>query len=170
MDASRTPAEFQAPVKTYYHQNNYARFHFTLGGSAIKSIEFANHRYITDDKREQAQLDAVADLPGTFIYTRTDSPVAARIAAELNQEKQRALQATAEARAQDLGVKNDPNAPIVPATVSGANPNGLNAQNSFSGTTATPEVTAVAVTMVPSPPNPASDALAKLNAMVPAAK
>jgi hypothetical protein len=159
MNASRTPDEFKVAEKTYYHQNNYARFHFSLGASSVKSVEFANHRYITDDKREQSQLDAVADNPGTFIYTRTDSPAAQRMANELATEKQKALQATAAARAADSGVQNDPNAPIVAAVIGGT-ASMLNPQNTFSGTTATVEV------KVPED-NPAAAALAKLNAMVP---
>ena len=57
-----TPEEFRAPARVYWHRHNYAKFHFDLAPwkLGVKSIAFANFRYITDDKREQDQRSSNA--------------------------------------------------------------------------------------------------------------
>lgn len=114
---SRTPEAQKVAPKIYFHQFNYAKFHFDLGGSHVKTVQFARNRYITDDKREQDQLDLVADAPGTFIYTIPDSDVAAAIAQELNQEAANTVMRTAQAAAAVNGQMYDPNVPVIPVNV-----------------------------------------------------
>lgn len=114
---SRTPESQKVAAKMYFHQFNYAKFHFDLGGSNCKSVQFANYRYITDDKREQDQLDLVADAPGTYIYTIPDSDVAHALAQEANQESARSIMQAAAAAAAVNGHMFDPNVPIIPVNV-----------------------------------------------------
>lgn len=116
-EAARTPKEFQVPPKMYFHHHNYAKFHVDLGGSRVKSIAFANYRYLTDDKREQDQLDLVADVPGSFVYTMADSDVDAIIRQELSSELRQDILRTAVAQAADRNQQFDPNAPIIPVQV-----------------------------------------------------
>lgn len=116
-EASRTPADHQVPTKAYYHHHNYAKFHFDLGGSRVKTVAFAQHCYITDDKREQDQLDLVADYPGTFIYTVKDGEVAAAMQQERMVEAAKTILATAAANASVHNQMFDPNTPIVPVRV-----------------------------------------------------
>lgn len=141
---ARTPEQFKVPPKIYFHHFNYAKFHFDCGGSSAKSISFANYRYITDDKREQDQLDLVADVPGTYIYTIPDSEISAALKQELNQELAKDVYKTAIAQAQVNNVQFDPNAPIVPVQVQHVTPTPVNIApavvgmaNSLSGVQAT---------------------------------
>lgn len=156
---ARTPDAFKAPPKVYFHHHNYAKFHFDLGGSHVKTVAFANHRYITDDRREQDQLDMVADTPGTFIYTLPDSEVARAMAQELAQESAKSIMQTAAASAAVNNQVFDPNAPIVPVTVTHVQQSpGMHVQhvpqggavvglaNSLSGTQATEPLTATQMT------------------------
>lgn len=117
IEASRTPSEFLVAAKVYFHHFNYAKFHIDLGGSRVKSVSFANKRYITDDKREQDQLDLIADIPGTFIYTLPDSEIDAAIREELRRELVKDVMQTAVATAAVQNQQFDPNAPIIPVNV-----------------------------------------------------
>lgn len=114
-EQSRTPDDFLVEPKIYFHHHNFARFHVDLGDSRVKTIAFANHRYLTDDKREQDQLDMVADIPGTFIYTLPDSDAQRAIEEELAGELRKSVLQTAEARAGDNKQTFDPNVPVIPA-------------------------------------------------------
>lgn len=114
-EQSRTPSQYKVEPKIYFHRHNYAKFHFDLGQQgSVKTVAFANYRYITDDKREQDQLDMVADAPGTMIYTISDSEVNAAFEQELQQELGKDVLRAAQARAAVHGQAFDPNAPIVP--------------------------------------------------------
>lgn len=109
-----TPEEFRAPARVYWHRHNYAKFHFDLAPwkLGVKSIAFANFRYITDDKREQDQLDLVVNQPGTMIYSVPDSD--ARKVFDHELQAQLTEQVTAAARA-NAGAHNqifDSNVPI----------------------------------------------------------
>jgi hypothetical protein len=153
-DAARTPSQHKVDPKVYFHHFNYAKFHFDLGGSAVKSVSFANHRYITDDKREQDQLDMVADVPGTFIYTLPESEVDAAIQRELQQELANSVMQTARAHAAVHGQQFDPNTPIMPVQVQHVQPTPVQVapasggravvgmQSSMSGTTAVDPIAA----------------------------
>lgn len=142
-EPSRTPEQYRVPARTYYHQHNYAKFHFDLGvAGSCKTVEFANYRYITDDKREQDQLQFVADIPGTFIYTLPDNEIATQMERERQQEFNRAVHQTAAAAAADSNRQFDPNAPIVP--VNSATPHGMavvGVQHSLSGSVASNPMT-----------------------------
>jgi hypothetical protein len=179
---ARTPEQYKVEPRMYFHQFNYAKFHVDLGGSHVKSIQFANYRYITDDKREQDQLELVADVPGTFIYTVADSDVAAAMKQELQQENVRSIMQAAAASAAANHLPFDPSAPIIPVNVqhvtatqvSVAPVSGgfVGVQNSLSGTVPTetgnvPFTTANEQTRAP---NAADEAVARLNAMASAAK
>lgn len=188
-EQSRTPKEHRVDAKVYFHRHNYAKFHFDLGVSgSTKTIAFANYRYITDDKREQDQLDIVADAPGTMIYTMADSDVNAALEQELRGELQKDVIRTAQAQAASHGQQFDPNQPIVPVhsqpltpttvqvrpVTPGAQqaPQGVavtGMQNTFSGTQATEQVGGAAVA-VETPPTVQSEALARLAAMTESAK
>ncbi len=172
-DSARTPAEHQVPNKTYYNRHNYAKFHFDMGGSAVKTISFANYRYITGDKREQDQLDLVADMPGTMIYTIPNSDVDAALNQELNQALVGDVMKTAAAAAAASGQQFDPNAPIVPVRVNHVQPQqGVavrGTQNSFSGTQAVESIEGKQVP-VTAAPDAAQIALERLNAMTAQAK
>jgi hypothetical protein len=186
LEQSRTPAEFLVPPKIYFHHHNYAKFHVDLGGSRVKSLAFANYRLITDDKREQDQLDLVADVPGSFIYTMADSDVDAVIRQELAQEMHKDVMRTALAQSQVNGQQFDPNAPIIPVQVqhvqstpmqvrpvqqtpAAPQPAGavVGLQNSFSGSQAVDGVGGVATTtdQQTKPPSAADAAAARLAAM-----
>lgn len=187
---ARTPVDQIVDAKMYFHQHNYAKFHFDLGGSRVKTIQFANYRYITDDKREQDQLDLVADCPGTFIYTIPGSDVAAAMVQELAAEANKSIMQTAQAASAVNNQVFDPNAPIIPVNVQtvtqtpgltvGIAPNiGKNAQgqgvavtglqNSLSGTQPTDGVEGKMTTpqTQTSAPSAADEAIARLNAMNP---
>lgn len=190
--ASCTPDSHKVAPRVYFHRHNYAKFIFDLGGSAVKSVAFANFRYITDDKREQDQLDLVADVPGTFIYTISDSEVARAMEQELQNEATREIVRTAAASASVHNQQFDPNSPIVPVmgaqvTVQHMRPTpGLQVvpssqpqqhavvgiQSSFSGTQATEALSAVATTPGSQTQSPSStdEAVARLNALVSQAK
>lgn len=186
---SRTRPENKVEPKVYFHRHNYAKFHFDFGtaGSA-KTVAFANYRYITDDKREQDQLDFVADLPGTMIYTMADSEVNAALEQELKQELAKSVAQTAQAQAASHGQQFDPNQPIVPVhsqapqqtsvqvrpVTPGAQqaPQGVavvGMANTFSGTQATEQVNGSAIPVEASP-TVQSEALARLAAMTESAK
>lgn len=181
---SRTPENQKVDAKIYYHHHNYAKFHFDLGASNVKTVAFANYMYITDDKREQDQLDLVADAPGTFIYTLKDSDVAAAMMQERAQEAARAVLQTAVASAAAHNQQFDPNAPIIPITTPTVTvmpvqpaavqvqqvPQGVavvGVQNSFSGTQATEAVNAQLTTAKSqtAPPTAADAAVAQLEAL-----
>lgn len=114
---SRTPEQYRVDPKVYYHHHNYARFHFDLGGSNVKSVSFANQVYVTDDKREQDQLDLVADAPGSFIYTQRGSAAEQELLAFLSQESATAIMRTAQAQAAVSNQQFDPNTPILPVQI-----------------------------------------------------
>lgn len=136
---AKTPDEFKVPAKTYFHQHNYAKFHFNLGvPGSCKTVEFANYKYITDDRREQEQLFFVADVPGTMIYTIKDSEIAHAIAHEQQQEAHGQIQKAAQAQAAVSGQHFDPSAPITPINNQASAIVGM--QNSFSSAQATTQV------------------------------
>lgn len=178
-ESSRTPAEFKVDAKVYFHHHNYAKFHFDLGGSRVKSAAFANYRYITDDKREQDQLDLVADVPGSFIYTVPDSDVAALMQAEQAQELKNTLLQTAVAVAQTNNQQFDPNAQTVPVQVQNVTatplqampvhqPAGTGLQHTMSGTQAIDPIAArltQAADQTKPPMSAAEAAAARLAAM-----
>jgi len=140
--SNNTPEEFKREPRSYYHTHNYAKFHFDLGGSRVKTISFANYRYVTDDKREQDQLDLVADQPGTFIYTVPENDVARQLQMELAAEQRRDVMKAAQAASAVSGQAFDPNTPVV--TVAGNQPAGLavvGMQNSLSGSQAVEGIT-----------------------------
>jgi hypothetical protein len=116
-EQSRTPSEYLVEPKIYFHHHNYAKFHIDLGASRVKTIGFANHKYITDDKREQDQLDMVADMPGTFIYTLPDNDAKHAIEQELQAQLYSSIQQTAQARALSQNQMYDPNVPVIPVNV-----------------------------------------------------
>lgn len=179
-EQSRTPEQFKVGPKVYFHRHNYAKFHFDLGQQgAVKTVAFANYRYITDDKREQDQLDMVADAPGTMIYTISDSEVNAALEQELAQELHKDVMRAAQAQAAAHGQAFDPNQPIIPvnggvqarpvvSTPVVAKPLGaqgtavVGMQNSLSGTQATEPVN---VTTPAQAASPTADALAKLQSL-----
>jgi hypothetical protein len=183
---SRTPEQYKAPVRVYFHHHNYAKFHFDLGGSNVKTVAFANYRYITDDKREQDQLDLVADAPGTFIYTMPESDVARAMAQELQQEATKDVLRTAAAHAATNNQMFDPNSPIVPVNVQHVHQTpGLSVSqvpqtgvgvvglaSSLSGTQATEPVHAQATTSAQQTkaPSAADEAAARLATMTAQAK
>ncbi len=125
MEISSTPEKYRAPApKTYYHAHNYARFIFDMRESLqhpaqAKPVEFAGNKYVTDDTREIAQLDAVADQSGTFIYTIKDSPIAAQIAQEIGRETGAAIVAAANAGDAARNVRGNEGAPIVAVNTGG---------------------------------------------------
>jgi hypothetical protein len=175
---SRTPEQFKVEPKIYFHHHNYAKFHFDLNGG-VKSVSFANYRYITDDKREQDQLDLVADAPGTFVYTLPGSDSARAIQQELAQEAQKDVLRAAAAHAASHNQMFDPNAPIVPVTVQhvtqtpGMTVAGVHTSNavvglanSLSGTQATDPVGAQPTqpSQQSKAPSAADEAFARLNA------
>lgn len=121
-EQSKTPDEFLVEPKIYFHHHNFARFHVDLGDSRVKTIAFANHRYITDDKREQDQIDMVADVPGTFIYTLPDNEAKHAIEEELQRELTKSVMQTAEARTLTNKQVFDPNVPVVPVQVQQVHP------------------------------------------------
>lgn len=184
-EQARTPENFKVEPKVYFHRHNYAKFHFDLGiPGSTKTVAFANYRYITDDKREQDQLDIVADVPGTMIYTLAQSDVNAALEQELAQEQRKDVMAAAQASAAAHGQSFDPNTPIVPVKVQHVGqsqgvsvspvqaPQGVavtGMQNTFSGTQATETVDAKAVVQTASP-TAESIALERLNSMTANAK
>lgn len=170
-DMAKTPEEFRVEAKFYYHQHNHAMFHFDLGGSKVKSVAFVNNLYITDDKREQDQLDAIADVPGSFIYTSPNNQQEQEFRTWIEQYRNDAVVAAAQARSAVAGQQFDPRVPIVPVLTDGQvqnqqqrfapppltpvnirqapppvpaqenrQPAIVGTQNTFSGTTATPNV------------------------------
>jgi hypothetical protein len=171
----------------YFHHHNYAKFHVDLGGSRVKSVSFANYRYITDDKREQDQLDLVADIPGSFIYTMANSDVDAMLRQELQQIGQQGVMQTAQAASAAAGQQFDPNTPIVPVMVQHVQatqmhtqpvgqrvapaPSGgavVGLQTTFSGSQATDGLSAAVATTEANqtrPPSAADAAAARLAAM-----
>lgn len=179
----RTPPEFQVEPRVYYHHHNYAKFHFDMGGSSVKSVSFANHRYVTDDKREQDQLDLVADLSGSYIYTIPDSDVARELQLEQARLTQEGVLQAAQAQAADRGQSFDPNVPIVPIVSNvpqsalqmtpvpqqAPTPQGAVAvvgmANSLSGTAATETGQLQNTVPNPAPPSSADAAAARLAAM-----
>jgi len=181
---AKTPEEFQRPLKAYFHVHNYARFHFDIGPSRVKTIQFANYKYVTDDSREQDQLNLVADVPGTFIYTTNDSEVLHQLQEELDKEAKAEIFKVAAASSADRGQQFDPNTPIVPVHVQHGNaPVGLQLhgyqaagtgmQSSLSGTQAV-DVHNAQLTVAsqqtmppiaPSTSNSAAAALARLNTL-----
>lgn len=172
---ARTPEQFKVESRIYFHHHNYAKFHFDLGGSNVKTVPFANHRYITDDKREQDQLDLVADVPGTFIYTLADSDVARAMAQELQKEQVGDVLRTAAASAAVHNQQFDPNAPIVPVNVQHVQPTGMTVaavsqqaivglQNSMSGTSAVDIARATQQAKVAAP-DAVAEAKARLDAV-----
>lgn len=116
-EQARTPENYKGEIKIYFHHHNYAKFHFDLGGSRVKTISFANHRYVTDDVREQDQLDLVANNPGTFIYTLANSETEAILEQERLKELQAEVFKTAQAQAAANGLQFDPNAQTIPVQV-----------------------------------------------------
>lgn len=167
-----TPAEFKVEPRVYYHTHNYARFHIDLGPGRTKTVTFANYRHITDDKREQDQLDLVADQPGTFIYTIPDSDVARAMQEELAREQQQDVLKTAQAAAAVSGQQFDARTPIVPVVHNMAGPQGVavvGMQNSLSGSIATPGLVTAPEQQVAAP-NAQTAALDRLNAMTADAK
>lgn len=186
-EQSRTPPEFKVETKIYFHHHNYAKFHVDLGGSRVKTIAFANHRYITDDKREQDQLDLVADNPGTFIYTMSENDVSRMMAQEAAALNFAQIMGTAAAAAAVNQQPFDPNVPIVPVNVNPVQPTMMtvapvvpqNMQgavagvgtvglaNSFSGTQATEALNATMTQPAEQTvaPNASSEAMARLAAL-----
>ncbi len=177
---SRTPKQHQVPAKVYFHRHNYAKFHFDMGTPGnTKSAAFANYRYITDDKREQDQLDLVADAPGTMIYTMADSDVNAALEIELQQEMAKSVKTAAQAHAAVHGQQFDPNAPIVPMRSEPIQPTAVRVtpvapqghavkgmQNSLSGTQATEGIAHLDIVQTKSP-DPQQEALARIAALTP---
>lgn len=153
--ANRTPDEFKVPAKMYFHAHNGARFHIQYTDNHgnpvpgnVKTLTFGNSRYMTDDAREQKQLDMVADVPGTFIYTLPDNEAAKILEDEIAMETRKQIEAAARAASAMAGRQYNPNDPIVPVSLEpGHAPAGLQVrpiapahtgmQNSFSGTAAT---------------------------------
>ncbi len=185
-EQARTPENFKVEPRVYFHRHNYAKFHFDLGiPGATKTVAFANYRYITDDKREQDQLDMVADVPGTMVYTLKDSEVNAALEQELKQEQRNSVVAAAQAQAAAHGQNFDPNVPIVPVNVQHIGqspgimvnpmqqaPQGVavvGMQNSLSGTQATGDMSLNPVIQTASP-DAAAEALARLQMLTNAAK
>jgi hypothetical protein len=169
--SARTPEQFKVPPRAYFHQHPHAKFHFDLGGSRVKTVSFAGGVYVTDDKREQDQLDLVVDVPGAFIYQMKDSEVAAAMARELQNEQRTEVMKTAQAVAAAHGQQFDPNSPIV-AVNTGHTPQGLaivGAANSFSGTQATQPMTATPTTPA-SQTSAQQTAIQQLNKMAEEAK
>jgi hypothetical protein len=187
---SRTPKEHLVDNKVYYHHHNYAKFHLDFGGSNVKTISFANHRYITDDKREQDQLDLVADYPGTFIYTIPDNEIARAEQLEIARQTQEGVLKAAAAQSADRGQNFDPNVPIIPIVTNVQQNPGMHItpvpvqqgqpqapqavavvgmQNSLSGTQATEDLK-LSTPPVVTPPSAADAATARLNAMTAATK
>lgn len=173
---SRTPEQYKVDAKIYFHHHNYAKFHFDMGGSNVKTVAFANHRYITDDKREQDQLNLVADVPGTFIYTIPDSDVRYAAMKEMTQESAQMVMKAAQARVESSNQPFDGRVPIVPINVQQVQHTPVQVQpltqgqavvglqHSFSGTAATEELTAKEVQQT-APPNAAEEARARLSAV-----
>lgn len=139
MQAPATPEEHKVSDKTYYHQHNYARVHPLVGG-VVQVIAFANHRFTTDDIRIQKELDLVADVPGTMIYTRKDAESAQMVVQEAAAVLQDQLQQTAAASDAVNNRAPQPGAVIVPVQVStGQGVPGM--VSSLSGSAAIPQTT-----------------------------
>jgi hypothetical protein len=112
-----TPEQYRTEPKVYFHQHNGAKFHVDLGKGNVMTVMFANYKLVTDDKRVQEQLDLVADQQGTFIYTLPQSEAAQILEREREEELRKAVLATAQARAGQLGQQFDPSAPIIPVAM-----------------------------------------------------
>lgn len=177
--ASRTPEKYRVPVKVYFHNHNGAMFHFYWlleDGKTphTKSVMFVNYKYVTDDSREQEQLDAIADRPGTFVYTMRNSEVEQHMAQERALQQAEQIQGAARSAVETTGRQFDPSVPVVPVSMApGHAPQGMavvGMQNSMSGTAG---VTPLAVqpttpqqqTMPPQPTAANAEALARIAAM-----
>jgi hypothetical protein len=159
-DAPKTPEEFKVEPKTYYHMHNYARFIFADPEGAARPVQFGNHKYITDDKREQRQLDLVADRPGTMIYTIAET--VKNELAERQHQLTEQVEGAAAATFADRNLRNDPSQPVVPI-----NNAVVGAASSISNVTPVQPVTVQMnqppITNPPTPASVAAEALANLN-------
>lgn len=174
LEAATTPAEFRVDPKVFYHTHNGAKFHIDQGPGRVKTVAFINHKYVTDDRREIDQLNLVADVPGTFIYTLPDSDTAKIMQQELANEARADIMKTAQAAAAAHGQSFDPSTPVIPVAMQNnatvpmqvsqyVAPN-TGMQNSLSGTVAgAPTLPLTTPEMQKAPPASAAlEALAKL--------
>lgn len=113
-EQNRTPDEFRTEPRVYWHRHNYAKFHFDMSPwkLGVKTIAFANFRYITDDKREQDQLDLVVNAPGTMIYNVPDSDARRVFDHELQMQLTEQVTGAARANAAAHNQVYDGNVPI----------------------------------------------------------
>lgn len=77
-------ADLRKPgVKVYYHQAKGARTHLPDGAEIV----FQGGQYATSNKEIQAHLDAIADRPGSMVYTKSAEHILEEVASAAEDAK-----------------------------------------------------------------------------------
>ena len=160
MEETSVPEQYKRAPKVYFHRHNYANFIFDFkpwGSETVKKVSFANYKYITEDIREQEQLDMVANKNGTMIYTASEAEMRSMLDNQMLQEmRQQTIMQTAAAVAGSRNQQFDANVPIqavahetptiqfVPQATQGIGHVGI--QSSLAGTASVEVPTSLALT------------------------